>query len=171
MTDIAKQYALAVFSLAIEQNKIEEFATGYKSFMDGATKEAEKFFAHPKITKMQKKELIDNTIKDKLLADFLKVVIDNDRFELVESIYYAFLDLVNNMNKIMEIKVFTNKKLKSDNLEKIKTKLGKSYQREIKVNEIIDEKIIGGIRIEYEGKVIDNTVNRYLQNLKSALKE
>lgn len=171
MTDTAKQYALAVFSLALENKEVKKFADEFKTFVDGLDEEVKKFFGHPKITKDQKKELIDNIIKEKLLVDFLKVIVDNNRFELIESIYYSLMELVNDMNKVMEINVFTNKKLSKENLEKIKAKLGKSYQRGIKVNELIDEKIIGGIRIEYEDKVIDNTINRHLLDLKSSLKD
>ena len=122
MTDTAKQYALAVFSLASEKNKIKEFATDLKAFVDSQTDEINKFFRHPKISKLQKKETIDKTIKDQLLSDFLKVLIDNNRFDLTESIYYAYKDLLNNMNKIMEVTVFSNKKLSKSNVEKIKNK-------------------------------------------------
>ncbi len=171
MTDTAKQYALAVFSLALEKKELEELSKDLKKFVDGIFEDTEKFFRHPKITKIQKKELIDSSVHNKLLANFLKVVIDNDRFDLINPIYYEYLDLLNNMNNIMEVTVFTAKSLSKENKDKIKSKIGDNYHRKVKIIEKIDKNILGGIRIEYEGKVIDNTVNRYLTDLKSALKE
>ena len=49
MTGIAKQYALAVFSLAKENKREIEFLMALENFASGIDEETQKFFAHPKI--------------------------------------------------------------------------------------------------------------------------
>ncbi len=171
MTDIAIQYALAVFSLASEQKEIKELGELLHDFVDDMEAQTKKFFTHPKISLEEKKAVIENTFKDQLLIDFLKVIIDNNRFSLLPSIDMAYQDLVNNMDKVMEVKIYTNKKLTKANIEKLKAKISDKYQRKVVAEEIIDESIIGGVRLEYEGAVLDNTVNRYLKDLRSTLKD
>jgi F-type H+-transporting ATPase subunit delta len=171
MTGIANQYALAVFSLAKEQGKELEFSILLSDFAKNITEETQKFFAHPKISKIEKKTILENVVKDCLLLNFLKVLTDNDRFSLIEAVAFAYKDILDKLNKIMKVVVFSKKSLTKTNLEKIKKKLKSTYQRRIELEEVIDETIIGGFKVEFEGNVIDETINKQLEDLKSSLTE
>ena len=69
----------------------------------------------------------------------------------------------------MNVTVYSGKKLTDSDLSKLKSNLNKKHNRTIELENLIDESIIGGIRIEYEGMVLDDTINNYLQSLKSNL--
>jgi len=171
MTGIANQYALAVFSLAKEQGKELEFSISLSEFAGNITEDTQKFFAHPKISRIEKKSMLENVVKDGLLLNFLKVLTDNDRFSLIEAVALAYKDILDELNKIMKVVVFSKKPLTKTNLEKIKKKLKSTYQRRIELQEVIDEAIIGGFKVEFEGNVIDETINKQLEDLKSSLAE
>lgn len=171
MTGIAYQYALAVFSLAKEADRAEEFfdvLEGYSKSMDDASM---KFFMHPKISKSEKQEVLSKITNDVLLLNVLKVLVDNDRFLLIKAISLAYKDILDEIHKIMIVKVVSNKALTKTNLDKIKKKLKLNYDRNIQIEEIIDDSIIGGFRIEFEGNVIDETINKQLEDIKSSLTE
>jgi|AntAceMinimDraft_17_1070374.scaffolds.fasta_scaffold07241_9 F-type H+-transporting ATPase subunit delta len=171
MTGIANQYALAVFSLAKEEGKELEFSILLSNFAKNITEETQKFFAHPKISRIEKKSMLENVVKDGLLLNFLKVLTDNDRFFLIEAVALAYKDILDELNKIMKVVVFSKKPLTKTNLEKIKKKLKSTYQRRIELQEVIDETIIGGFKVKFEGNVIDETINKQLEDLKSSLTE
>ena len=171
MTGIANQYALAVFSLASKEKRDEEFLTILETFVKGMNDSTYKFFAHPKISTLEKKQTLEKVVYDKLLLNFLKVLIDNDRFALIEAISLEYKNILDNLNKIMNVVVVSNKPLKKKNLDKIKNKLKEKYNRKIQIEETIDEHIIGGFRIEFEGNVIDETINKQLNDIKSSLTE
>ncbi|XFA98185.1 ATP synthase F1 subunit delta [Candidatus Izemoplasma sp. B36] len=171
MTGIANQYALAVFSLASKEKRDEEFLTVLETFVKGMNENTYKFFAHPKISILEKKQTLEKVVYDKLLLNFLKVLIDNDRFALVEAISLEYKNILDNLNKIMNVVVVSNKPLKKNNLDKIKNKLKEKYNRKIQIEETIDKDIIGGFRIEFEGNVIDETINKQLNDIKSSLTE
>ncbi|OQX93546.1 MAG: ATP synthase F1 subunit delta [Tenericutes bacterium 4572_104] len=171
MTGIAYQYALAVFSLADEVDKAEEFKELLSNFIQGMDDEIYKFFAHPRIEKTEKMKLIENTVKDSLLINFLKVLIENDRIDIIEAILASYQDILDEINKVMQVKVISNYPLKKENIDKIKTKLKKIYKRSIEIEEVIDKSILGGYRIEFEGNIIDETINKQLDNIKSSLLE
>lgn len=171
MTGIANQYALAVFSLAKEIGKEKEYLKILETFSEGVTEETQKFFAHPKISIIEKKAVLEKVVKDELLLNFLKVLIDNDRFSLVKEIALSYKDILDNLNKIMTVKVISNKTLTKINLNKIVKKLESTYHQKIVIEEIVDKTIIGGFKIEFEGNVIDETINRQLADLESSLVE
>lgn len=75
------------------------------------------------------------------------------------------------MNRTLDVTVYSKMALSEGQINQIKTKLVAEHQREIKIMNIIDSSIIAGYKYEYEGYVIDETVNRQLDNLKQHLKK
>lgn len=171
MTGIAKQYALAVFSLAEETKSEASFKTKFSAFIEKIDDEAQQFFNHPKIAKKEKQDILAKLVEDKLLLNFLKVLIDNDRFSLLEAIDIAYQELLDAKNKIKQAKVYTSKKLSQQNVDKIRVFLEKKYDASFHVDVILSPEIIAGFRIEFEGNVIDETINKQLENLKLSLSE
>ena len=171
MTGIANQYALAVFSLAKEKNIETSVLELLEKFVKGIKPETYKFFAHPKISKSNKLDMLEKVIENKFLLNFLKVLVDNDRFSIIEAISLAYKDILNELNKVMNVKVISKKHLSKTNLNKIKTKLKDKYFKNINIIEELDDSIIGGFRIEFEGNVIDETINKQLDSIKSSLSE
>lgn len=171
MTGIAYQYALAVFSLADDAGKSETFKDNMTIFAKSVDEEAMKFFTHPKIDKAQKHVVIEQAVEDKLLVDFLKVLVDNDRFLLLDAICMAYQEILDNIHKVMNVTIYSASSLSEKNLKKIESKLAKDYGRTIQSETIIDPAIVGGIRIEFEGNVIDQTINKQINDIKSSLLE
>jgi len=171
MTGIAYQYALAVFSLAEETGRSQEFFKNLKVFAESLDHETCIFFVHPKIEEKDKFAVLEKSVEDTLLRNFLKVLVENDRFTYIDSIVMAYQDILDNLHKIMKVMIYSNKPLTETNIEKIKNKLSKTYGRTIEVEVTIDTLILGGFRIEFEGNVIDETINRQLDNIRSSLLE
>ncbi|MDT8336788.1 MAG: ATP synthase F1 subunit delta [Candidatus Izemoplasmatales bacterium] len=169
MTDVERQYARAVFLLALEREEIDEVYQELKSFTESLSGETRQFFLHPRIDDEDKHNVIDKVCKNKLLINFLKVVIDNDRMELIETITYAYLDLIHDMNQVVEVNVSSNVELSELNIKKIKKSLELKLLKKIKINQTIDSSIIGGIKLEYQDNVIDQTINSSLESMKQTL--
>ncbi|MGD9761241.1 MAG: ATP synthase F1 subunit delta [Candidatus Izemoplasmatales bacterium] len=169
MTDVERQYARAVFSLALERNEVDTLYQELKTFIESLDHNAKQFFLHPRIERLDKQNVLDKVVKNQLLTNFIKVLIDNDRFELIETIAYAYLDLINEMNEVVEVIVYANSKISATNIEKIKINLEKKLLKKINIKQIIDSSIIGGLKIEYQGSVIDQTINTTLEALKQTL--
>lgn len=171
MTGIAHQYALAVFSLAEEANRSEEFIGVLSNFAKSLDENAYKFFAHPGIERDQKMKVVEETAQDSLLIHFLKVLIENDRIPLIDAITMAYKDILDDIHKVMQVKVLSKTPLKKDNINKIKERLSKTYGRTVELETVIDPSIIGGFRLEFEGNIIDETINKQLDYMKSSLLE
>ncbi len=171
MTGIAKQYALAIFSLAEENKSDEAFKQKLSAFSQQIDEEMLHFFNHPKISKKEKQAILTKIVDDRLLLNFLKVLVDNDRFSLLEAIDVAYQELLDDKHKIKQAKVYASRKLSQQNIDKIRQFLEKKYAASFHVEVILSPEIIGGFRIEFEGNVIDETINKQLENLKLSLSE
>lgn len=169
MTDVEKQYSRALFSLALEEQIIEEVYQELKNILEHLDDNSWKFFLHPKIDVQAKHEAIESISRQSLVKNFLKVLIDNDRFNLLETISYAYLDLIHEMKEIVEVNIYSNSSLTEENLAKIKKNLETKLIKKVKIISHVDNSIIGGIKIEYQGNVIDQTINSSLQAMKETL--
>jgi len=169
MTNTSKQYALALFSLASERKQRDEINDQFHAFTDAIDAMAWKFFLNPKIEDHEKHQVIRRVLNNQLLIDFFKTVIDNKRFNYVKEMAVAYKALDNEKKGIAELVVYTKDALSKTNKEKLKKKFEKQLNKKIIINEVVKPSIMGGIRIEYQGKVMDQTINASLNDLKSSL--
>lgn len=171
MTDTARQYALAVFSLAKDKKEIDSFQKSLKSFIESLTEKDHLFFEHPRFSKQEKKSVIEKLNLTPLLTNFLNVLIDNERFEELSSIYYAYKDIVIHQDDLLNVLVYSKTKLSEQEKIRIVQKLEKDYSRKVIMTEMIDKTIIAGYRLEFEGYEIDDTVSRRLSDMVKNLKK
>jgi len=169
MTDAQIQYARAVFSLALEKKQENQTLDNLLTFKKSLTNQDWKFFLHPKITKAEKHQVLEKLNLDLLVLNFLKVLVDNDRLELLDLIIVNYQELLNELKGFALVKVTTKVKLSSSNLKKLEISLNQRLNKEIKLEEIIDDTLGGGIKLEYQGEVIDLSINSLINDIKTQL--
>ena len=78
--------------------------------------------------------------------------------------------IINDENGIFEAKVFTARKLNDTSKKELKHILQNHYKTtEVDLVEILDPKLLGGLRIEINDEVIDNTIKNKINKLKNHL--
>lgn len=170
MTDAARQYALAVFSLAFEKDLVKKLQDQFLSFIEGFNQESKSFFLHPGFHKQEKKNILDKLDLIPLFRDFLFVLIDNDRFDLLDDVSVAYDDLVTNQNNILNVQIYSKILLTAQQKDRITQKLERDYNRTVHLEEFIDESIIAGYKLTFDGYTLDDTIQRRLSDLKTNLK-
>lgn len=169
MSYVAFQYAEALFALALEENQVEEVLINFVAFVDAQDKEIEKFLRHPKVKNRDKKEIIGKAIANSLFKHFVFVLIDNSRIEYLEDCLGEYKVINDMQNQTMNVRVYSKTLLPISNLNKLKNNLGMKHNRKVKIENIVDDTIIGGLRIEFEGQILDETINNHLLTLKHSL--
>lgn len=166
---LAFQYSEALFSLAIEEKQIDSLLNDFVAFNDSLDDEIYKFLNHPKITKKDKKEVVGNAISNSLLKNFIYVLIDNSRIDLLDDTLVEYKKLYDNQNKVLKVTVYSSKVLSDKQKQNLIDSLETKNSRKVELNNVVDTTIVGGLRIEYEGMILDDTINNYLHSLKSNL--
>lgn len=173
---VGLQYSRAIFDLACESNNEQIYFDALvvikQTIFDDET--IFKTFSHPKIETKDKKEMLENVLKDKVdltLLHYLFVLLDNNRFLELPLIVESYKELLDEHLGKMEVKVYSKYELDENQKEDLSQKLKKYYKKDVIINEYIDTTLIGGIKIEASGQVLDSTVLSALDNLKNSLKK
>jgi len=166
---VAFQYGEALFSLALERNELDSVLKDFKEFNASIDQDIYKFLNHPKVSKQDKKDTFDKIVTNDLLKHFIYVLIDNLRIEFLDEILEEYKKLYDNQYKTLDVKAFVNRELSELQKQNLITNLEKKLNRKVELLCIVDESIVGGMRVEYEGMVHDDTINNYLHSLKANL--
>lgn len=129
-------------------------------------------FKHPLLSINQKKEIIKSIYEhnlSKLSLNFLCVLIDAKRFNMISSIIDEFNNLYDIDNNILKGTIITKNKLSDDEINKYEEKLTKSLNSNVKLNNILDENIIGGVIVKIGDKLYDSTLKGQLNELRKEL--
>lgn len=105
------------------------------------------------------------------VSNFIKILVRNKQKKLLPKISQKFNEIWNKENKIAEIVVTSAKKLDEKNLKSIEKFIKNKYSaKEVILNNIIDEKIRGGIIIKIGDEILDGSISSQLKTLKECLK-
>jgi len=169
MSYVAFQYAEALFATALEQKVLDQVAGEFSEFLSALDADVRHFLQHPKVAKDEKKNVLTSVTSTTIFRHFLFVLIDNSRIDLLADIHHEFTTILNNQQHRMEATVYSPKPLSETELTNLKTSIGAKHNRTVTLTNVIDQTIVGGLRIEYEGHVLDQTINHYLASLKGTL--
>ena len=172
---ISKTYGEALFELAVEENKIDSFVEEIQAVKE-ALAENPKFdelFSHPKITKEEKTELVENVFKGRIsdeLTGFFKLLVEKDRYKEKDNILKFFLDKVKEMKGIGVAYVTTPVLLKDEQKKQIEQKLLDTTQyKQMEMHYAQDEALIGGMVIRIGDRVVDSSISTKLNDLERQL--
>ena len=169
MSAIREQYAVALFELALEQKQTAEIGQAFERFLNAYDEATRIFFLHPNIEKNAKKEVLAALELPTVLRHFLHVLIDNNRLDAIHGIHEVYATLQDRLDETMRLRVITKEPLTSSRIEALEKTYAERYQRTVIIDPYVDERVLGGMRIEYEGMVLSDTIRDHLDTLKSRL--
>ncbi len=167
-SSVATDYAKVFYEVCEERQIVEEVLYEVRSLQQ-IDLELRKIFAIPIITKAMKKELLDEISTANIrpeVINLLKILVDNNEPEIFGEILVEYQNIYQERNEIKIVNLTVARELSSENLDSIRHKLEKQLNSFIVLTTEIDESIVGGIKISYDGKEIDNTIVRHLKQLK-----
>ncbi len=171
---ISKRYAVALFELAKETDKIDLFNSQIE-LMYNSIKEDKEFLAvlnHPRISGGEKFNLFQTIYKDNISDEILgliSIVVKKNRETEILEILETFLELIRDYKGITTAYVYSAIALTNEQLTKIKQNLSKNLNKEIIIEASVNPELIGGLLINVDGKVIDNSIKRNLEDIKKSL--
>ena len=150
---ISKTYGDALFSLAVEENKIDEFIEEITGLLGILQQEEDfsKLMNHPRVSVDEKVALVDSIFTGRIskeLVGFLTLVVTKGRYAEIQSILEYFLD---SAKEFKGIGVATT-----------------DYQK-MEMNYLIDESLIGGMQIRIKDRVVDSSIRTKIAKMQQNL--
>ena len=166
---IAKPYAKAAFEFANEHKAIEQWSSELGAFASIVESDAvANIIASPMLSQSE----IVAVVKDQLdqnFANFLSLIADNKRLELLPSIALQFEEIKNVQSNNRLASVTLAYKAGTALLEGLRLSLEKKFDCSIDLDVKIDPAIIGGTIVKVGDTVIDDSVSGSLEKMKSIL--
>jgi F-type H+-transporting ATPase subunit delta len=170
----AKRYALALFELAQENGQTgpiqEDLRELKKVFLDN--KELGHLLESPKLSLAKKKALLTDLFKgaNMLILNTLCVLLDKKRINEVVHVVDEFNAFANDAAGIAEAKVYSTRPLTDEESQSIsKAFAQKVGKQSLRIENIIDPSLIGGIRLQIGNRIYDSSVSAKLDRLKRDL--
>ena len=173
MNEIASRYASGLYSIALEQNKVnvwqEEIKTIRKLFLEN--REFLDVLSSAFLPLNEKEEMLDKTLKgvDSNIINLVKLLVKNHRQRYILDTFQAYNSLANELRGVKEGLIYSTYRLDDKTLEKIKQKIKEIEKCDVDLINIIDPTLIGGMRVVIDGHIYDGSVKSYLEKLKQSL--
>lgn len=173
---VAGTYAGALFNLGMELGKTDEFLEEIKAVADltKGSDEFDLFLKSPAISQSEKKRIVNETFEDKLseeLRNFLCILIDKERTGAIQGIAKAYEALYDEENRIADGTVYSMEALKQEQIDKLSEELSGLLKKTVRLSNVIDRGLIGGMVIRVEGKIIDRSVKKQLHDMLQSIKK
>lgn len=171
---VARRYAEALFEVALEINKLDEIKDELNSISNilESEQKLKTIFEHPKVSKDEKKDIINSLFKGKVtqeVLNFIYITIDKRREKNIKSINKEYISLYNGEKGILEGTVTTAVPMNENEIERLQNELKNKFKKNVVLKNKIDDNIIGGVLIRIEDKVIDSSIKGQLEDIMKLL--
>lgn len=175
-TVLAKRYAKALFQVGKEENALDDFSkvltemagiyTEVPEVVDGLTNPL-----YPQDVREKVMEHLVGAIKaSALMANFLNLLVQKRRADVLPEIAMVFQALVDEENNMCQGTVISASEISGELNDKIKATLEKITGKQVVVTNEIDPSIIGGIIARVGDLLLDGSIKTQLKGLEESIK-
>lgn len=174
MDIISSRYAESLFELAKEEGTIETYSKDMLKVQEVFSTDSSfvQFFSHVAIEDEIKINLLDKSFNGQVsiyVLNFLKLLVNKRRIRHILDICKHFQLLCNDYFGIKVGKVYSAYKLSQDEMTKIENAMSLKENKKVQLKLVIDESLIGGIKVEIDNRVYDDSLSYKLESLRNEL--
>ncbi len=176
MESIVSKYASAIVSIAKDEKKCLEFKKAFNDLLS-------LFLEQPEISRYLESYFVSDDDKfsliDKLCSSYKSENITNFMKLITKKhLIYKFKDIVKEITKqlneelsIDEGFLYSTEPLSKPQMDKIQSAISKKLGHKVELKNVIDSRLIGGVRVVVHDHVYDGSIKFKLETLKNNLKE
>ena len=127
------------------------------------------FLDHPLITLAQKEHVLEEAIESDLTRRLLRVLIALRKSRRMRDVYDTFAEMVRHELAMAEVEVRVPRPLPPEVQESLRRAIEAWQGRRVHLTVVVDETVIGGVRVQVNGHVVDNTLKTQLESIEENL--
>ena len=175
MTQIAATYAQALYDLAKDENLTEEILAQLQALQEGISAEPDfvRLLSAPGLSKEARCGILDESFRDKVhtyVLSFMKILVEKGYMRHFADCYKAYKTFYNEDHGILPVLAVTAVALTDTQKQKLTAKLESITGKSVELTNRVDPSVLGGVRLDYDGKRVDGTVKNRLDSIGSLLK-
>ena len=174
MTSLAREYGEALYELARDENlgllifeQMDDISALLKQ-----QPEFIRLLCSRAIDRETRLKIVDDTFGNHVhpyVTNFMKLLVQREHFDAFLLCAQWFHQRYNDDNGIVEARVTSAVALEENELTALRVKLAHISGRQVKLITAVDPSLIGGVRVEMDGRRYDNTIQDRLGRLKRSL--
>ena len=174
MTEVGSVYGESLYELAKDESlgKVigEQLAVLQESFRQEP--DFVRLLSSPNLTKAERCQILDDSFRGKVhpyVLNFLKILTEKGYMRYFPDCCDAYTALFDQDNGILRVDAVSAVALSQQQADKLKQKLARITGKEIVLRNRINPAVLGGIRLDYDGQRLDDTVSHRLDAIRDLL--
>lgn len=175
MTQIGSVYGQALYSLACDEDLSGQILNELFALQQSFSQEPDflRLLSAPNLSKQERCQILDDSFRGKVqpyVLNFLKILTEKGYVRHFSDCCSAYRESYNADNGILPVKAVTAVALTQAQRERLSGKLAGITGKTIELENQVDPAVLGGVRLDYDGKRVDDTVSHRLDAVRSMLK-
>lgn len=177
MGSIARRYAKALFSLAVDTDRVEAWAKSLEALRQAVetSPDLRDVLSNPVYSRAQRRAIVEKLAAalslDAEPANLLFLLGDRNRLGYLEAMAATFRDLADAHLGRIRAKVTSAVKLDEAAAQAIADRLSQATKAKVLLDRAVDPALVGGVVAEVGSFVYDGSVRAQLEDLRKQLKQ
>ena len=174
MTGIGNVYGEALYQLAKDEHLTHEILKQLQVLDESFRSEPDfiRLLASPALPKAERCQIQDKSFRNQVhpyLLNFLKILTENSYIRHFSDCCKSYVGHYNQDNGILPVTAVTAVALTNAQKEKLSSKLSAITGKTVALHNKIDPAVLGGVRLDYDGVRMDDTVSHRLESIRELL--
>ena len=174
MTTTSREYAEALFELAVQAGLTKETSEGVETVISALlqTPAYRALLASPAIPKEERLNALDSTFRGKIpdiLLAILRMMVSRGHVSALNGMARDYDELARGYRGESIAVVTSAVELKEAETVALRAKLEKKLNRKVILQCRVNPELIGGIRVEVDGRIIDGSIRNKLEEIKEVM--
>ncbi len=174
MTEVGSVYGESLYELAKAENLSKSIGEQLAVLQESFRQEPDfiRLLSSPNLTKSERCQILDDSFRGKVhpyLLNFLKILTEKGYMRFFSDCCDAFTQHFDQDNGILRVTAVTAVALSAAQADKLTEKLSRITGKEIALRNRIDPAVLGGVRLDYDGQRLDDTVSHRMDAIRDLL--
>ncbi len=174
MTQIGNVYGQALYDLACGEKQSEVILNEITALAEGFAGEPDylRLLSAPNLPKEERCRILDEGFRGKVhpyVLNFMKILTEKGYMRYFSDCAASYRERYHLDNGILPVQAVTAVALTPEQSEKLSGKLKEITGKTIELTNRVDPACLGGVRLDYDGKRVEDTIAHRLDTIRSLL--
>lgn len=175
-TVVAKRYAKALYSAAVEKGNTLEVEEQLKTVVEVLhyDEEVKRFIHTPRISQSDKLKVLRTVLQDKLsdvVFNIVEMLVERGRTDIFADLLEAYVKIEGDALGIGDATVYSTYVLSPEEQDNVAKEFSELTNRKIRVTNLIDKSLLGGLKVVIGDTLYDGSLSGKLTRLEKSFNE
>ena len=174
MTEVGSVYGESLYELAKDEGLTKLIGEQLAVLQTSFRQEPDfiRLLSSPNLTKAERCQILDDSFRGSVhpyLLNFLKILTEKGYMRHFSDCCDAYTEHYDQDNGILRVTAVTAVALSPEQTDRLTKKLTRTTGKKIALRNRIDPRVLGGVRLDYDGQRLDDTVSHRMDAIRDLL--